>query len=231
MAGESSTGGAPVPLGFNPLILAAAPNLSPDRKVVQWKASHPGIYQFLHNALLQLQSNKLEPRLLAHLRLRGNFIWGPDDSSARMYLDGDVYGTPRADANGNVQTGLRIPQSGDGRRGGNFEMWFWLTMPITVISVTFAPATVEAGRPSTGTVTLSGAASPEGAVVPLAASSSSLGSVPASITIAGGKTAGTFLVTNTANSPGSAKDLLQVTATLDQSQAKGSLTIVPRPPG
>jgi hypothetical protein len=58
--------------------------------------------------------------MLCRLVLKGNFIWSAD--ADRLYLDGDNYGTPNPRAGG---TGLSFP-TGDRRRGGDFESWFWL---------------------------------------------------------------------------------------------------------
>jgi len=57
-------------------------------------------------------------RLLGRLTLKGNYIWGPKEPE--MYLDGDAFGVPGGD-----HVDVRLP-SGNGRRGGDFEMWFWL---------------------------------------------------------------------------------------------------------
>ena len=61
-----------------------------------------------------------EDRLLARFTLKGNFIWSAEDPT--MYLDGEGFGVMRAGA-----PGLSIDPRGDGRPGGNFEMWFWVT--------------------------------------------------------------------------------------------------------
>ncbi|WP_347351821.1 DUF6519 domain-containing protein [Intrasporangium sp.] len=58
-------------------------------------------------------------RLLCRLTLKGNYIWGPG-AEPELYLDGEAFGAP---GDGHVDT--RLP-SGNGRRGGDFEMWFWL---------------------------------------------------------------------------------------------------------
>ncbi len=54
-----------------------------------------------------------------HITLKGNVIWSAEDPS--LYLDGETLGTQR----GETENNLRFP-SGDGKRGGDFEMWFWL---------------------------------------------------------------------------------------------------------
>jgi hypothetical protein len=56
--------------------------------------------------------------VLAHLTLKGNFIQATGEPD--VYLDGDTFGDQRD------EFGIRRP-SGDGRRGGDFEMYVWLT--------------------------------------------------------------------------------------------------------
>lgn len=61
--------------------------------------------------------------ILTRLRLKGNVIWREDERGApELYLDGEAYGFRERDSQ---TTDLRLP-SGDGVRGGDFEMWFWL---------------------------------------------------------------------------------------------------------
>jgi hypothetical protein len=93
--------------------------------------------------------------ILAQLTLRGNFIWSQSDP--QLYLDGDTFGVAQTDASGNPTLGLNLP-SGDGRQGGDFQMWFWLTpSPLLQIS----PASINFGTQVVGstsaaqTVTLS----------------------------------------------------------------------------
>ncbi|MBN8455401.1 hypothetical protein [Accumulibacter sp.] len=56
-------------------------------------------------------------RLLVRLTLRGNFLLAPK-GDPELHLDGDVFRTRRP-------PGYSLP-SGDGRRGGDLEVWFWL---------------------------------------------------------------------------------------------------------
>jgi subtilisin family serine protease len=67
----------------------------------------------------------------------------------------------------------------------------------TLYSIGLNPTSVNGGSPSTGTVTLSGAAPSGGAVVSLS-SSASAAAVPASVTVAAGATSATFTVTTSA---------------------------------
>jgi hypothetical protein len=69
---------------------------------------------------------KMGDRVLAHLTIKGNFIWASEDST--MFLDGDSYG-----ALDGTRTRLLYP-SGNGLKGGDFEMWFWLVEGETTTS-------------------------------------------------------------------------------------------------
>ncbi len=60
-------------------------------------------------------------RILAYLTLKGNFIWSETSTAENLYLDGEVFGELRDDGG----TDIVLP-SGDRRRGGDLEMWFWL---------------------------------------------------------------------------------------------------------
>ena len=66
---------------------------------------------------------------LARFTIEGNFIWG---GPAHTYLDGDTFGKATPDGakapDSQIAIALQLP-SGDGRKGGDFRMWFWLTPP------------------------------------------------------------------------------------------------------
>jgi len=124
--------------------------------------------------------------ILVRLTLKGNFIWDRDDPE--RFLDGEAFGV-RPPGAGN--TNLRLP-SGDNTRGGDFEMWFWLGRPLGIISLAVNPASVIAGSPSQGTVTLSGAAPAGGALVALSSSATNRATVPATVAIPAGSTSATF---------------------------------------
>jgi hypothetical protein len=102
--------------GFEPLVLAADVKLA-EANVIGWFPREPA-RQWLRQLFVLLGGLDLGGRVQARLTLEGNFIWAqgrPD-----LYLDGDAFG----EAGGNA-IGLRLP-SGDGRRGGDFQMWFFL---------------------------------------------------------------------------------------------------------
>ncbi len=218
-------------IGFHPMILNAATSLSTDNLTVQWNVGSTAILAYLQAILARLQAAGQDPRLLAHLTLKGNFIWGPNDRLAQTYLDGEAYGIPRLDDPNDatsIRTSLKLPKSGNGERGGDFEMWFWLTMPVTLASLTFTPNTVVSVGASVGTLTLTAAAPQGGAVVTLTASDAKLATIPATVTIPAGQLSATFQVTG-ASSP-VAVSVLQVTGTYLQSTATGTLTIHIAPP-
>jgi hypothetical protein len=70
-------------------------------------------------------------RVLARLTLKGNFIWSAKDPN--LFIDGEVFGNQIP---GRAITDIKFP-SGDGRRGGDLEMWFWLVPPPPPPTLTF----------------------------------------------------------------------------------------------
>jgi hypothetical protein len=103
-------------IGSQPLILAGDVGLDDTEKIICW---NPTIStgQWLANFLVDMLNNSNVSKVLARLTLKGNFIWAKGEHT--LYLDGEAFGVENTDSN------LDLP-SGDGRRGGDFEMWFWL---------------------------------------------------------------------------------------------------------
>jgi uncharacterized protein DUF6519 len=112
-------------VGFQPTTLAASVNSDGDDIFwVPGTQAPNNVQQWLADSVLSVvlaQTHGQIERVLARLTLEGNFIWGRADRAE--YLDGDTFGV-RSDQG----TAISLP-SGDGRRGGNFEMWFWLAAP------------------------------------------------------------------------------------------------------
>lgn len=106
--------------GFQPLILDA--DVKAEGNVVRWEPMID-VKNWLQKLLDMIIRFKRGDRVLAHLTLKGNFIWAKDNPE--LYLDGEVFGFREADGN---NTDIHLP-SGDGRRGGDFEIWFWLVPP------------------------------------------------------------------------------------------------------
>jgi len=66
--------------------------------------------------------------LLAHLTVKGNFVY--EAGNPQVNLDAEVFGVLEG-----TTLGAFLPQSGDGRRGGDLELWFWLVPDQLVVGV------------------------------------------------------------------------------------------------
>ena len=127
-------GGAIV--GFTPVTLAA--EVTSRENAITWMPLPP-TQKWLNERLLQMfteMTSQQDPRVLVRLKLAGNFIWGPQ-RTPKLHLDGEVFGRP---ADGRVDIGL---PSGNGRRGGDLDMWFWLFRRPNVPGVGFFPSRVS----------------------------------------------------------------------------------------
>lgn len=108
-------------VGYQPLVLDSMVTADDESNSITWRASSQA--DFLEKVLDRLVRSSQPARVRAHLRLQGNFIWAADDPTA--WLDGDTFGTRRdryLEDVDLVEAGGRI--GGDGRRGGDFLMWF-----------------------------------------------------------------------------------------------------------
>lgn len=103
------------PIGFQPLILACDIE-EDDRSSIIWKPKE-GLDELKKPGLWNDEIRKL----LAHLTLKGNFIWSGNAGRSRKYLDGEAFAIDDQEN--------KLDFSGDRRRGGDFEMWFWLEKP------------------------------------------------------------------------------------------------------
>jgi hypothetical protein len=140
-AGDSSGSG-----GYFPLVLGGS--VSSSGSVISWKAGSQA-----QTLLTQFLSAALNERgLLMHLIVKGDFIWSQDDPT--LFLDGEAFGQPPQGGNTNIS--LRFP-SGDRRRGGNFDMWFWVVAAPSFITAIQAnpPGPINIGDTTTITITLS----------------------------------------------------------------------------
>jgi hypothetical protein len=198
--------------GFLPFILAGELDATTAPNEILWTPTMTStpVTEWLNPLLNRL--NQDAPRILAHFTLKGNFIWS--DESAEIYLDGESFGKPRDEFE---DAGL---PTGDGRRGGTFEMWFWIVPSLEISDITLTPNAVPVGLPSPsskGTVILTSQAPPEGLTVNLSSSNLSssntmIAQVPATLLVSGGNSA-TFDITTSAvgdaeikaSLPGSAK--------------------------
>jgi hypothetical protein len=133
-------------IGFQPIVLAGT--VAANGNSILWAPSAPAS-EWLKNGLFQaLAAQKAGDRVLARVRVAGNFIWrGDATGGAPIYLDGEGFGI-------RSQTGrvdLRFP-SGNGRRGGAFEFWFWLMPASAATGAPIITATVPTNV-NVGTVT------------------------------------------------------------------------------
>ncbi|MEP7339644.1 MAG: DUF6519 domain-containing protein [Acidobacteriota bacterium] len=112
-------------IGFQPVILAA--RVSVAKNSITWLPATATQSWLLQQLFSMLREFKRGDRVLAHLTLKGNFVWVLSDS--KLYLDGEVFGFDRE-----KMIDVRFP-SGDGTRGGDLEMWFWLVSPPSLVKV------------------------------------------------------------------------------------------------
>ncbi|WP_408891065.1 DUF6519 domain-containing protein [Myxococcus faecalis] len=75
--------------------------------------------------------DRANPRLLVKLRIRGGYLHSRDGSRV---LDGEVISRSLAQ-----RFAAGLPNRGDGRQGGDFELWFWIR------SFTFSPPGIAPG--------------------------------------------------------------------------------------
>jgi uncharacterized repeat protein (TIGR03803 family) len=92
----------------------------------------------------------------------------------------------------------------------------------TLTGLTLAPSGVVGGQSSTGTVTLGYPAPSGGAVVALSSSSSSVASVPATVTVPGGATSASFVVST---KPVKRTRTTTITASYESSSVSATLTV------
>ena len=130
-------------IGFQSIILDG--KLDTEGKTLTW-APAAATRRWLGRTLPALLSEmRTTNRILAHLTIRGSFVWSDAiDSEGKplRYLDGDLFGAEEMHLH---TIDARFP-SGDGHRGGNLELWFWLTfqaVPRIQVTKTANPVTVR----------------------------------------------------------------------------------------
>ncbi|MCX6674672.1 MAG: DUF6519 domain-containing protein [Methanothrix sp.] len=104
-------------IGFQQIVLNSS--IVPIDNGFIWKPTNITI-PWLNRLLDLMRKDEIGDCLLARLILKGNFIWS-ENPPRRYYLDGEAFGTPDRETSNNL-----ILPSGDGKRGGDFEMWFWI---------------------------------------------------------------------------------------------------------
>lgn len=155
--------------GFIPLVLNGVTSI--ESGTIRWRPTGGT------EAVIRALPNRFGPftAILARLLVRGGFVSGPGGDAGRR-LDGDFLG--------------QLP-SGDGVRGGTFEMWFWI-QDFPEIVFDFDPVVAERATMTTGRVTVAEPAPPGGFTVSLTSSNAALAEVPETVFIPEGQTTATF---------------------------------------
>jgi hypothetical protein len=177
-------------IGYQSIVLDGDPKAN--GKVITWRPS-----SFTANWLrdiLTVLFDRFDPkvegsrrpgRILGRLTLKGNFIWSHTDP--KLYLDGDLFGV--AEADGDI-TAARAP-SGDGKRGGDLELWFWLVN----FELRLEKEEINVGEATTGVVSLSGPAPRGGTTVALTISDATVAKLrQTTVNFKEGEVDGTFEV-------------------------------------
>lgn len=213
--------GQPLAQAYEALILPGTLSTSPN--TISWRPT-PNALNLLNNQiLLQVPTN--DRGILTRLTLKGNFIWARLNHN--LYLDGEAFGIP---VGGASNTFLSFP-SGDRRRGGDFELWFWLVAaPVSISSIQLA-SSIVAGTTMTGTIVLTDKAPPGLAAVTMVSSNPNVVALvppPATtpnIPIPAGSASATFTLQAAANVTGQ----VTITATLNQQSIAATVTVLPLP--
>jgi hypothetical protein len=184
-------------------ILNLAGNTSTSSNFIKWRPTARARNLLVDQIIPATPPN--DPGILARLILKGNFIW--DQATKSLYLNGETFGTG---VNG-VSTSLNLP-SGDKRRGGDFEMWFWLVVaPAALAGIQASPDKIFAGAATTITITLTAAAPPGGVPITITqAPANRLQFVNPPASIPGGQSSVSFTAKS---APGSPNTVVPVTIT------------------
>ena len=205
---------------LQPVVIEAS--LNSDNNVIFWRPSD-GATEWLRGTLFPMLREMQAPtRLVARLTAKGNFIWSAEDPN--LFLDGDAFGQA---PDGAGPTVLRQP-IGDDRRGGDFEMWFWLVEraeqpqpDIRLTGLTLSPTAVVGSQEATGTVALSAAAPAGGIAVKLASSNANAAVVPEGVNVRAGARSASFRI----QTPAVPATRVQITATLADDVQRAVLDI------
>jgi hypothetical protein len=213
------------PAGYLLIKLAGTLSAAPNTKTISWRPTADA------TNLLHQVASAIPPAdrgILTRLTLKGNFIWAAGNRN--LYLDGDAFGVLQGGA---LNTFLQFP-SGDKRRGGDFEMWFWLVATQAALSSIGAPPQLTSGTSVLVPVTLTDRAPAAGVLVNISITStppnlvaivplSPTGPIPTSITIPAGSSSGSFTIQAAANLAGQAT----ITASAGGVTLAATLTVAP----
>jgi hypothetical protein len=171
---------------YFPVNLAGTLSVDTTKMLISWRAL-PETQTVITE---MLNSSPNERGVLARITLKGQFIWALNNPN--LYLDGEAFGQRLTSA---LNTALQLP-SGDGRRGGDFHMWFWIVAAISFAKqILVSPAQIYIGDTATFTVTLSSSAPASAAPATITSTLPAVAAVPGSIAVPVGSTSFSFKVT------------------------------------
>ena len=122
--------------GYLPIRLAATTDTN--KNVITWTPTENTKTWLVEQLFSLMKKDQRGTKVLAHLTLLGNFIW--QAGKPVVWIDGDLFGI-REKPGDTIPTAGRWP-TGDGRRGGDLNMWFWLVQPEEV-AVMIKPEATE----------------------------------------------------------------------------------------
>ena len=213
-------------LGYQPIIVDAT--ASGAETLIRWIPTGPA-GQWLSSMLFKRLAQFKVAQVLVHFTLKGNFIW--QNGAPAVYLDGEAFGVRPDNANA---TAIRFP-SGNGKSGGDFEMWFWLNPNAGAVQLkSFAVALAAAGT-VTMKIALTAVAPADGTIITLntvlldatgATVPGVANPLPDSVTVPAGKsTFATKLKLSAAALHSLAKATVNVTASDGTNQITGTFQI------
>jgi hypothetical protein len=208
-------------VGYQPLVLAA--ETFAEGQALIWQASRETL-EWLMRLLNMIEEMEKGDRLLARLTLQGNFVWSEGDPE--LFVDGDTFGRPQGGWTDLVgrEEGL-FP--GNGRRGGDFRMWFWLVREVRSFRLRLREE-IEGGRFAVATIVLSEPAPEDGLTIRLRTDQANALRLPDEVTIEPGATEVRFRVSALESTAG---ERTAATITLESRVASLSREVlITRPP-
>jgi hypothetical protein len=181
--------GEPPVVAFQPLVLSA--DARADEEALLWMPGGETL-EWLDLLLAMMEELRRGTRVLARLTAHGNFIWSQDDPT--VFLDGDTFGRP-ADGWTDLLGRGEGWMSGDGRRGGDLRMWFWLVRERRIRWTLDLREAIETGRFAMATIALEEPAPEEGVELRLRTDRPGTLRLPETVFIRPGETEVRFRVT------------------------------------
>ena len=192
--GDRHFWGDPPVVAFQPLVLSA--EVFGGETTIDWLPGDATL-GWLARVLGMMKQLGRGDRLLARLTLQGNFVWSTKDEE--VWIDGDLFGARGGGRTELFRDGSGL-MSGDGRRGGDFRMWFWL-VPGGVpndgprLDVFDIKEVLEPGRKARATVLFTAPAPPDGIQILVKTDNPDVLKVPEEVRVEAGKAEAVFMVT------------------------------------